>query len=300
MADNNGSINSMVDAHGQFLKYFDKAWEVRRRTELLAMLLFLRRRGLLRFGSELKSADRGGMRATNSTAPLSDPSSDAEASPNASLLPRGSDLQSFVQWNGALVMFKEFHKPMLRLFPHSDQKHLSGLTQMAASNYNLETVFELCQLEQLLTAKVMGVTHLDELTYNTKGNVVRDILGQLRFSIEEESVPIPAMLKEVAPYLVVICQLAARMLICEIVFCRLSEYVCRVEGVWHAQGMPCLNAVDFSTQLQSPPAPSSGMVSLISSTFHDANFGANLNQDPRNPRRRSVQFFYDYKVPRAK
>jgi hypothetical protein len=287
-----GDITSIADAHGKFLRYFDKAWELPRRTELFAILSHLRRKGFLSFGSE-----HSGHRSP-SVKPV-DPSGPPDGSSEGGGGGGPSESYSVIQWQGALVQFKEFHIPMMRLFPNSDQKDLSGLTQMASSNYNLETVFELCQIGRLINPKAFGVTKVDDINYTAKSNVVRDILGQLRFAIEDDSLPIPAAIgggsRHLKPHDVVLCQLAVRMLVCEIVFCRLSEYICRVDGVWRSQGMPSVNQVDACSTLQMANSSHAGMVSLISSRFHDPEFGDNLNQDPRAPRRRSVQFFYDFK-----
>lgn len=133
---------------------------------------------------------------------------------------------------------------------------------MVASNYNLETSFELCGMQKLLP------NPLEELTYNGKGAVVRSILGQLRWVLEPDSTIPPSQIDALIrnePHLVTVGELVARLLIAEIVVAKVTEYVCRVEAV--VRELPDNRAASSSVSQMAMPQCSNfeGMKDLM---FH--------------------------------
>mmetsp|Transcript_5843 Transcript_5843/g.18417 ORF Transcript_5843/g.18417 Transcript_5843/m.18417 type:complete len:343 (-) Transcript_5843:114-1142(-) len=144
--------------------------------------------------------------------------------------------------NGALAMYKWMHPHILNVFPHADAKQISALSQNCASMYNLETTFDVCGMKELLLPGDMPTTSTGEaveIEYAHKAYMVRQLLGQLRFAMEvDTAVPKYHALARRCnsrPHLAVIAEQAGHALITDMIFCRVCEYVSRVEPVWREQ-----------------------------------------------------------------
>lgn len=254
-------------AFGSLLTNMDAAYEIPRREELILMIKYLREKRIVLLGNEFTKFGH----LTTLT-------------------------QSTSQYHGTMLMFKELHAPLIFLFPKCDQKDLSCLTQMIASTYNQETAFELTGFDTLAEPSLFGVKNWDEVPFHLKGAVIRSILGQLRFALEPESVGCPV---GITPYLEAICEATARMIVSELIFCKISEYVCRVEGVWKANNYgtePLMHhQLLQKTNIRAPQLSNEGMMHLVENSLYDPRFGTHLNQDPLRPKKKAVAFFHDAK-----
>jgi hypothetical protein len=252
----------LSDSFVKLYSHFDRG-EHERRKELYLIIKHLRDQRWLLFGNDIREHHCGGY--------------------------------PMIQLNGMLALYKELHVPLFRMFPSCDQKDISGLSQMTSSNYNLETAFELCGIHQLVTP---GEIHSGpkgaapvELTYMAKGNVIRGILGQLRWASEPDAMECPHL--NAPLYLTILAESAYRMLVCEIVFCRVAEYVCRVESVWRNQLVKNGSSKSItypSKHLCQRRLGNSGMEDFVQ-RLHDPQFGTQRHGDPRAPIRRSIVNF---------
>eukprot|EP00796_Vickermania_ingenoplastis_P000738 gene743-391_t len=171
---------------------------------------------------------------------------------------------------GGVVMFKELFTPLAQIFPKADAKEVSALTQMVYATYNNETVFDLCQMETLIpeallrerlpltpptgdgdfdanggddAALLTGDAVAEEagsVPYYLKGVFFRAVLGSLRWALEPDTIAPPpglGMDEETHGVVCVLAAYAARLLISELIFYKISEYVVRVEGVFRREGL---------------------------------------------------------------
>ena len=111
---------------------------------------------------------------------------------------------------------------------------------MCASMYNLETTFDMCGLKDLIVPGDMPQTpqgEESELTYAYKAFILRNLLGQLRWAMDVD-VAIPkhhTLARSCKPHVAVVAEKAGHALITDMIFCRVCEYVSRVEPVWREQ-----------------------------------------------------------------
>ncbi|CCD14532.1 unnamed protein product [Trypanosoma congolense IL3000] len=182
-----------------------------------------------------------------------------------------ASLSGGASFHGSLVTFKELFPGLFNMFPFADAKEISALTQMIASTYNSETVFDLCNFQQLFSVGMeqgtagtandndarglQSVSHgtgqgggdaspanaSGENSFHLKGVFCRGVMGQLRWALECDSVACPLQgacgcHRELDPYWQVLSEHTCRALLAEMVFCRVSEYIVRVEGVWRRRG----------------------------------------------------------------
>ena len=281
-AGKEGERESTARRHKRFLGVYDRQEHVRRQNLLLALKVLVDARVLIFDQDRLRQS------------PLSNNS---------------------IGLHGSLVMFKRLFPPLISMFPSAEAKDISGMTQMVSASYNLETVFELCDLRSLLTKKEYqarcakpstedggGVAIYDseearsaaaagELSYFTKGVLVRQIFGQLRWMTEEGSVECPFGEGTVLPHLQIIGEYACEALIAEIITCKICEYVCRVEQVWRDQGAP-RSVQDVPLE---PRLTNQGMLGYMHGRFSHSDFGSGMKYDPS--RLVGIQqpkvFFYD-------
>jgi hypothetical protein len=94
---------------------------------------------------------------------------------------------------GALVMYKWQHPEITHLFPLADAKQVSSFSQLCASMYNLETVFDFCGLQQLVDMRDMPPTANGqlptEMSFFQKSIILRNMLGQIRWALEGNTTP---------------------------------------------------------------------------------------------------------------
>jgi hypothetical protein len=141
---------------------------------------------------------------------------------------------------GALVMYKWMHPHILNVFPAADAKQISGFSQMCASMYNLETTFDVCGLKDFIGPGDLPPLPTGEsppLDYAHKAFILRHLLGQLRWAMDSD-VPKPkyhAIARRCEDHVAVIAEKAGHALITDMIFCRVCEYVSRVEPVWKEQ-----------------------------------------------------------------
>lgn len=182
---------------------------------------------------------------------------------------------------GQFVITKEVMPLMARIFPDSEVRNCSAMTNMVSSAFNAQTTFFLCGLEALLTPELLrhftatsaptpetnaagddarqdsgnsssssggeelllgddldssnGSDAGDEDVPNTlRINTVRAILGSLRWALEPDVVPPPPALyaneMRYAHYTTIAARVV-RLLVSDLVFNRVSEYVTRLEGL---------------------------------------------------------------------
>jgi hypothetical protein len=157
-----------------------------------------------------------------------------------------------------------------------------------------------------------------ELTYHAKGIIMRSIFGQLRWYTEEGNVECPfSKIRPVAPHLQIIGEYACEALLAELITCKISEYVCRVEQVWRDLGSPQfvppvktsvasamsghagLGGAHEVLQDQAvaavPHLSNNGMLSYMGGRFSNPDFGHSLNLDMRKlvGIQQPKVFFYD-------
>ncbi|KAG8344143.1 hypothetical protein ERJ75_000130200 [Trypanosoma vivax] len=222
-------------------------------------------------------------------------------------------------FHGSLVMFKELFPNLTNLFPFADAKEISALTQMIASSYNSETVFDLCNFSALLpvgredemaekcaggdsprsrtAGEEVGNPNPPESgsriehTYHWKGVFCRGVMGQLRWALESDSVACPMASPHVSLarddkslYWQIIAEHACRLLLAELTFCRVSEYVVRVEGVWRQRGqetsvraddLQALSVADIHRQHTS----NWGLLKYVNEHLFSGAFGERLPND---------------------
>ena len=140
---------------------------------------------------------------------------------------------------GAMVMFRWMHPHILHVFPNADAKQISAFSQMCASMYNLETTFDVCGLKDLLLPGDVAPTPTGEteVSYADKAFIVRHLLGQLRWAMDTD-VAVPryhSIAWSCPPHLALLAEKAGHGLITDMIFCRVCEYVSRVEYVWREQ-----------------------------------------------------------------
>ncbi|KEG09042.1 hypothetical protein DQ04_05931020 [Trypanosoma grayi] len=233
-------------------------------------------------------------------------------------------------FHGSLVTFKELFPNLVNMFPYADAKEISALTQMIASTYNSETVFDLCNFQALLIGgeqhqqqrqkdegaeaailrnskeqqrgNVVADSAAGEHSYYWKGVFCRGVMGQLRWALEPDSVACPLQTsgeggsgaeRFSGHYWQVLAEHTCRALLAEMVFCRVSEYVVRVEGVWRQRGQEVArspaavcNRGEEDALLRL--ASNWGMVKYMDDRFYDASFGRCLPNDGL-PKRRHAQ-----------
>ena len=153
-------------------------------------------------------------------------------------------------YQGSLAMFEWHWDCVSRLFPKADAKQVSSFTQMAASAYNLETVYDLCGLKHLFQPGDFA-EGTDDYTYFYKGVWLRSILGQLRWMMDPRA---EVLVPNCPAQFEVIGAIVFRLLIAETIFTRACEYVCRVEAVWREH----LESYPPSSLSPVPKAPSYG------------------------------------------
>lgn len=193
------------------------------------------------------------------------------------------------QMHGAMALFRHQYPAISAMFPHSTAAQCSGLSQMSASLYNCETVFDLCGLRDLVgdDAPTQGVIRtqrgeVSDVGYTYKGTFLRSMLGQLRFTIDPGSVPPPVMRGAkyarsggaVPAHLELLGKIAAKTIIAELIFCRTCEYICRVEPVWRDLMMS-----------KKPPRPAGTLPQSVTPRL--SNYGAfcYINGELHNPPR---------------
>lgn len=209
----------------KFFRAFDRDEPAQRRRELHACLKFLQQKGVLHLDS--------------------------------------SNLHQ-TSYYGQVVMFKELFPPLARIFPKADAKEISALTMMVYATYNNETVFDLCEMEHLIpealirerTAIAPPVSSSDgdedacmlacennadsgeAVPYYLKGIFFRAVLGSLRWALEPDTLSPPPGLganEDQHGFFCVLAAHAARLLVAELIFYKISEYVARVEGVFRRE-----------------------------------------------------------------
>lgn len=165
---------------------------------------------------------------------------------------------------GQVVMFKELFPPLAKMFPKADAKEVSALTMMVYATYNNETVFDLCEMESLIPEALLrertaitlpasssdgeedaGMQAYDSVSddaeavpYYLKGIFFRAVLGSLRWALEPDTLsPPPGVGVNEDEYgvLCVLAAYAARLLVAELIFYKISEYVARIEGVFRRE-----------------------------------------------------------------
>jgi hypothetical protein len=180
---------------------------------------------------------------------------------------RGMDHQ------GALVLHRFILGPFMRLYPDGGIQDFSNLVDFVTCSYNMETVYDLCGFYTLdrigkemrpsspaavglggiaasssattgfsapsdgasVTASAAATTAAeDEEAFSRKAVFVRQLLGQLRWVLDEEREH-PAG-KQFAPHLVVLAEILLKALVAEIIAVRVCEYVVRVEPIWRDFG----------------------------------------------------------------
>lgn len=209
----------------KFFRAFDQDDPAQRRRELHACLKFLQQKGVLHLDS--------------------------------------SNLHQ-TSFYGQVVMFKELFPPLAKMFPKADAKEISALTMMVYATYNNETVFDLCEMEYLIPEALLrertaitppaGSSDGDEdacllacenstdgtetVPYYLKGIFFRAVLGSLRWALEPDTLSPPPGLgadEDQHGVLCVVAAHAARLLVAELIFYKVSEYVARVEGVFRRE-----------------------------------------------------------------
>ncbi|RNF05861.1 uncharacterized protein Tco025E_07717 [Trypanosoma conorhini] len=264
------------------MKYYDRAEHYGRRLELYACIQHLIENGIVR-------TDRAALSGGSS-------------------------------FHGSLVTFKELFPNLVNMFPYADAKEISALTQMIASTYNGETVFDLCNFRGLVpweqgneaamakgqvspsTGELQGDAIPDsamgEYSYHWKGVFCRGVMGQLRWALETDSVACPLQPGEgktggvfSEEYWQVLAEHTCRALLAEMVFCRVSEYVVRVEGVWRQRGQevvrgPTAAGCQGGDDALSKLASNWGMLKYMDDHFYEPSFGSRLPNDgvPRGRR----------------
>lgn len=224
VGEDSASTSRLLYPFHAFFHSFDQNEPIQRRRELLACLIYLQQKGVLHIDS--------------------------------------SNLQQ-ASFYGGVVMFKELFVPLAQMFPLADAKEVSALTQMVSASYNNETVFDLCTLENLLpesllrekivVAPPLGADGEDEadmissdvtseepgaVPYYLKGTFFRAVLGALRWSLEPDIISPPPGLginEEEFGVFCVLAAYAAHLLLAELIFYKISEYVVRVEGVFRRE-----------------------------------------------------------------
>lgn len=228
--NNNSALDDLLRSQKEspfsmYFTTFDQNEPAQRRRELNACLTFLQKKGILHIDS--------------------------------------SNLHQ-ASFYGGVVMFKELFTPLAQMFPRADAKEVSALTQMVYATYNNETVFDLCTLETLIPETLLkeraaisppptdasfdeetamlscdnSLEDSDAVPYYLKGIFFRAILGSLRWSLEPDTLSPPPGLGINEDKYGVFCVLAAhaaRLLLAELIFYKVSEYVVRVEGVFRRE-----------------------------------------------------------------
>ncbi|KAH9599192.1 hypothetical protein LSM04_008946 [Trypanosoma melophagium] len=238
-----------------------------------------------------------------------------------------ASLSGGASFHGSLVTFKELFPNLVNMFPYADAKEISALTQMIASTYNSETVFDLCNFKMLMpvdqaqeTSTGIGKKNIPppfeeqqqqnsvipdsatgDYSYHLKGVFCRGVMGQLRWALEPDSVASPLLGVDGNNrggsfdhyHWHVLAEHTCRALLAEMVFCRISEYVVRVEGVWRQRGqeMARNSALlggkrDYSSELQRL-ASNWGMLKYMDNRFYDPYFGNRLPNDGTPKRKRA-------------
>ncbi|KAF5225193.1 hypothetical protein ECC02_001738 [Trypanosoma cruzi] len=256
------------------MKYYDRAEHYERRLELYACIQHLIENGILR-------TDRASLSGGSS-------------------------------FHGSLVTFKELFPNLVNMFPYADAKEISALTQMIASTYNSETVFDLCNFRMLVpwdqgqeakTTKsnvspttgehrgdFISDSAVGEYSYHWKAVFCRGVMGQLRWALESDSVACPLQTGEVKGgdfrdhYLQVLAEHTCRALLAEMVFCRVSEYVVRVEGVWRQRGQEVAHNPNTAGSPSEEDAllkltSNWGMLKYMDDHFYEPSFGNRLPND---------------------
>lgn len=205
-------------------------------------------------------------------------------------------------FHGSMVTFKELFPQLARVFPRAEAKDISAMTQMVASTFNFETLYDMNGLDALVQALSLGggrnsavkdsttspatMTHATAMrrsssnsccssiggatsssaattvvglasmkdsisdaasdgvaagtdglngdydaTLSFKGDLCRAILGELRWSLEPDAVQAPPAMvaaPERFGYLTTLAAYTVHLIVSELIFYRLSEYVTRV------------------------------------------------------------------------
>ena len=215
-----------------------------------------------------------------------------------------------VDFHGYLVLCKELFQPLINIFPKSDAKETSAMTQMISASFNLETLYDICDLRPFVPVSEMSAQgsmvdptlggdtvpgSLPDLTFQQKGSFVRGVFGQLRWAVEPEQVICPFPDGQVTIHDTIMCQFLLRLMVSELISLKLQEYVSRVEGIWRCRGMetipPPAHIDPYEPVL---PLTNRGMLAYYDNKLHHEDYKAMEALDPFKIRRRQIVFFADY------
>lgn len=213
-----------------------------------------------------------------------------------------------VDFNGYLVLCKELFQPLVNIFPKSDAKETSAMTQMMSASFNLETVYDTCELRLFVPVSEMSIqgsivdpalggdtlpTSPPDLTFQQKGSFIRGVIGQLRWAVEPDQVLCPFPEGAVTVQDTTICQFLLRLLVSELISLKLQEYVSRVENIWRCRGMEMIpsHADAYEPIL---PLTNRGMLTYYDQTLHYDDYKAMEALDPFKIKRKQIVFFADY------
>jgi hypothetical protein len=174
---------------------------------------------------------------------------------------------------GSMVQYRLLPQIILAFFPNASVGALSDAMCFVLSNYNMETVYDLCSL-QAVDEAATDTSDADELTpfmsrtaqwsasdeseggsggsgeggessgdagvaFSRKAGFLRGVLGQLRFLFEDRDHPLGT---EVAEWHRVVAMELCRAIVVESFFVRSCEYSVRMDAVWRSKGCEQLRA----------------------------------------------------------
>ena len=123
--------------------------------------------------------------------------------------------------------------PLLHLFPMAEAKHHTALSQQAMATYNMETLWDLLGVDQIL-----NIPKGFRPCFFEKSTMLRSILGELQEYVDPPpDEPYPTAFTGVEHTL---ASYVATSLICEAIYVRMMEYVTRIEAVWREYGQELL------------------------------------------------------------
>lgn len=234
-----GALGLPAESYQSFYAQYD----CQRRNEIYSMILKLEDEGVLHLGEPRNSflyRMQGGL--------------------------RGMDLQ------GSLVLHEFIIGPFMRLYPDGGIQDFSNLVDFVTCSYNMETVYDLCGFYTIDRAgkdmkpsspAAMGLGGIaasssaltgfqaapstpvsaaeqakseldDEEAFSRKAVFVRQILGQLRWVLQDDREHPTG--KVFPPHVVTLSEILLKALVAEIIAARICEYVVRVEPVWRDFG----------------------------------------------------------------